>query len=66
VAVASVAAPAPRLPTVAVASAAPRAPEAATSLGSFGSALGGSSALGTARAALPPPVAFNAAGAALR
>jgi hypothetical protein len=51
---------------VAVASAAPRAPEAATSLGSFGSALGGSSALGTARAALPPPVAFNAAGAALR
>lgn len=52
---------APRPPThVAVASVAQRAPEAAaTSLGSFGSALGGGSALGSARAALPPPVAFR-------
>jgi hypothetical protein len=74
---APVAAPAPRPPVthlavasapprppaaapVAVAAVAPRPPEAATSLGSFGSALG------SARAALPPPVAFGAAGVALR
>jgi hypothetical protein len=62
----------PVVARVAVASVAPaaRVPQvAATSLGSFGSALGGSdggSVLGSARAALPPPVAFGSAGTALR
>jgi hypothetical protein len=63
--------PQPVVARVAVAAVAPpRAPEAgATSLGTFGSALGGSSSgsvLGSARAALPPPVAFGSAGTALR
>jgi hypothetical protein len=68
------AAPSTRQPVVArvaIAAATPsRAPDAAaTSLGSFGSALGGGdggSVLGSARAALPPPVAFGSAGTALR
>jgi hypothetical protein len=62
VAVASAAA---RMPThVAVAAVAPRTPDGATSLGAFGVGFGGGSALGSARAALPPPVAFGAAGGA--